>query len=563
MFFAEDKKPPHGANEPIQGISTEGNASPSHNAKEKDFSLLTKLLILLIPLLLWVGYYTYSNVFGATSFGKTLSTNVDLERGLVGHWTFDGPNMNWSSTTAEVLDRTSNANHGNLVNAGATAATPGKIGQALRLNIPQLTSGAVNVPQNGKFNLSTTSFTIAFWTRDDALYAPLSTTFHRFISWYDGLNNIQVGIGGMISPGSTRQYYLFSSSTAVMPQKITSISGGITPGWHHVVARFDGTLYTLYVDGVESSGGTSALTTGAFVGNNTTLYIGQRGDAVAGTYTTGDIDDVRIYNRALSVAEVTALYKLSEGTHISTTLDTNDPLEVGLVGHWTFDGPNMNWSSTTAEVLDRTSNANHGNLFNSGSTAAVSGKIGQGMKFDGVDDYVDAGSPAVFDDIPIVTVSAWIKPISAGENNYGRIVDKGETSTEGFTFYTCDAAGVGCSTSNNKLAFYRGFSTTDGVWRTSSNITLNEWQHVVVTYDSSSVSNDPIFYINGILASTVEVATPVGTTDSDASLKLFIGSRSAADRSFNGSIDDVRIYNRALSETEVTRLYRLGIGSKI
>ncbi|MFZ2253477.1 MAG: hypothetical protein WAW13_04930, partial [Minisyncoccia bacterium] len=125
MFFAEDKKLVHDAEESMQGISTEGNASFSHEAKEKDFSLLTKLLVLLIPLLLWVGYYTYSNVFGATSFGKTLSTNVDLERGLVGHWTFDGPNMNWSSTTAEVLDRTSNANHGNLVNSGATAAASG------------------------------------------------------------------------------------------------------------------------------------------------------------------------------------------------------------------------------------------------------------------------------------------------------------------------------------------------------------------------------------------------------------------------------------------------------
>lgn len=89
-----------------------------------------------------------------------------------------------------------------------------------------------------------------------------------------------------------------------------------------------------------------------------------------------------------------------------------DPyLSSGLVGHWTFDGPDMDWASTTAEVIDRSGYGNNGNMVNMSMKSAVEGKLGQGLKFDGVDDYVNLGDPISLRDIAATafTYSGWIK----------------------------------------------------------------------------------------------------------------------------------------------------------
>jgi hypothetical protein len=72
-----------------------------------------------------------------------------------------------------------------------------------------------------------------------------------------------------------------------------------------------------------------------------------------------------------------------------------------------------------------------------------------------------------------------------------------------------------------------------------------------VAYDTSSVANRPVFYINGKLVTTVVRTTPSGSKSSDAASTLSIGNTSTLDRTFDGAIDDVRIYNRILSTSEI------------
>ena len=70
-------------------------------------------------------------------------------------------------------------------------------------------------------------------------------------------------------------------------------------------------------------------------------------------------------------------------------------LQTGLVGLWSFDGKDMNWR--TNKALDRSGQGNDGELVNmSTSTSPVSGKIGQGMSFDGVNDYVSAATSSYY-----------------------------------------------------------------------------------------------------------------------------------------------------------------------
>jgi len=95
------------------------------------------------------------------------------------------------------------------------------------------------------------------------------------------------------------------------------------------------------------------------------------------------------------------------------------------------------------------------------------------------------------------------------------------------------------------MKFAHQFSGNDGTWFATTNaLSLDSWAHVVVTYNSSSIANVPTFYVNGQpLTTTVDPdipGGPTGTADPDAANDLLIGTNAAADRTFNGIIDEAR-----------------------
>jgi len=164
--------------------------------------------------------------------------------------------------------------------------------------------------------------------------------------------------------------------------------------------------------------------------------------------------------------------------------------------------------------------------------------------FDGSTSSVNAGSPTMFDDIfnGAGTIMAWIYPKSDGEGNFGRIFDKNQ-----WVFHLKDE-----SSGFVKLNFTHSFSTTTGDWFTTNRVVpLNAWSHVAIVYDGSSVSNDPIFYLNGVAQTLTEDSTPAGTRSSDASSDLYIGANSGGTRVFDGYIMDAKIYKASgISSTQ-------------
>ena len=199
------------------------------------------------------------------------------------------------------------------------------------------------------------------------------------------------------------------------------------------------------------------------------------------------------------------------------------------------------------DLLDSSAYNNDG--VNSGSTSAP-GQVAEGQLFDGVDDFIDLGSDASIDDIFAGggTVSAWINPDSWGGNNYGRIFDKAGATLPGAGWALELAAGT------QSLLFQQGFSGGVGSWQSATgSISLSTWQHVAVTYDSSSAANVPTFYINGIEVGRSVDATPGGIALSDAGLDLHVGNYSLDTiRAFDGVIDDVRI-SAAVHSADWTR----------
>jgi hypothetical protein len=210
----------------------------------------------------------------------------------------------------------------------------------------------------------------------------------------------------------------------------------------------------------------------------------------------------------------------------------------GPVAWWKLDAT----SGTIA--ADSSGNGFNGTLANYATSGWTTGKVGGALNFDGVSSIVTVGSPAALTNLARYTIAAWIKPRSLGEVKLGRIVNKRS------------AAGWALFLNTDGSAFFRQtFSTTEGAWSSPVNsVALGAWQHVAVGYDSSLATNRPVFYLNGKQVTTTARTAPAGLRSSDAASPLSIGNTSTLDRTFDGAIDDVRIYNRILSATEISGL---------
>jgi hypothetical protein len=208
-------------------------------------------------------------------------------------------------------------------------------------------------------------------------------------------------------------------------------------------------------------------------------------------------------------------------------------LKTGLLGWWTFDGKDM----SNGAVVDKSGNGNTGTLQNiATSSFYTSGKIGQAFNFDGVDDSVKLTSDPI--GTGAVTISAWINPESFGGASRGAIIWGNSTR------FRITSIGFLIEFTSN------GFTTT-AQSASGSLRQLSKWYHVVVTRDSS---NQATFYINGVISGTANQASGIPTGSSVGN----IGESVSSANRFDGKIDDVRVYNRVLTTSEITRLYNEG-----
>jgi hypothetical protein len=187
---------------------------------------------------------------------------------------------------------------------------------------------------------------------------------------------------------------------------------------------------------------------------------------------------------------------------------------------------------------DSTPYENHGTATDVTLGADRKGNTKAGV-FNGTSSYIDCGNNSSLDITGAITMSAWIKRTSIGAVH--RILHKGGQSNVALDY----TFGFGTS---NTVFFYasKSNSSTVGV-RTNKTYTTNEWLYIVGTYNGTTYR----IYVNGVEMPTTEGASGTNTSTSS----LFIGARNDGDQHMNGYIDDVRIYNRALSQEEITKLY--------
>jgi len=211
----------------------------------------------------------------------------------------------------------------------------------------------------------------------------------------------------------------------------------------------------------------------------------------------------------------------------------------GLVGHWKFNEK----SGITANDSSRYRNT--GTLVGATHLPVWSDK---GIKFDGVDDYVDAGNnPSLnFERTDSFTISVWAKSLITTTSK--GIVSKGISSSAGYGLDQTD---------ENQIRFYLSKSSVNRliVDFTPTGYYNNVWSNLVCTYNGNSAYSGVKCYENGVSKTTDNVVNTL-TESIINSNNIIIGAYTPTTASFfNGSIDEVRIYNRSLSANEIKRHY--------
>jgi len=212
-------------------------------------------------------------------------------------------------------------------------------------------------------------------------------------------------------------------------------------------------------------------------------------------------------------------------SNISTFIDFDN----SLVGWWRMDDTNGSSNS----VLDISGYGNNGTAQGDASQTNA-GKLGKGFEFDGEGDYVDLGEPTSLDiDFSQITLSAWIRA-DGSVKDYG-IVGK---STIWYLSFT--------SSDDVRL---RHVNVGDGLTGIDIGDPIDtSWHHVVGTYNGTNTS----IYFDGVYKGGGAATGTLGTSTSDVAIgDLRVGYGYY----FNGSIDDVMIFNRSLSAEEIKGLY--------
>jgi len=473
--------------------------------------------------------------------GAALNNGSTLNSGLVGYWTFDGKNTNWK--TGITNDLSSSGNNGTLVSMSATTTqVQGKLGQALNFNG---SSSNVALSTGTGIPSGNSTYTISAWIKPSSL-----GSYGGIVGWgtyntNNEVNAFRLTSSSECSGGQGLWNYWWAADLKVCTTLITANA------WHFVLAEFDGTTRRIYVDGIQvgndlPSGHNVVGTTNVTIGSTCTVVIcSSQGTSL---FFPGSIDDVRIYNRALSANEIAQLYVLGGGkvnTPVSS-LQKGSTVSSGLLAYYTFDGKNMTWAnSTTGTSTDSSGNGNNATLMSMNQTInPVQGKFGQALKFNGTNNYVI--TPSLGTPPSSTAVSVWIKPNPAG----GVVMSELGQSTINTSWHDVQ---IEVETNNSiKACIWTG---SDNCAVAATGITYGKWYNVVMSYNSSSGVMSS--YVNGAAGGTVS-----GTKQNTTSLFYGIGATDSTNGGngayFSGTIDDVRIYNRALSTSEIATLYNIG-----
>jgi len=551
-------------------------------------------------------WYDFNNVNGIpVEVGKYSESDYTFEVidiTLVSSWSMDD---NAANTT--VVDSSGNGNNGTAQRYTKHIATQGVIDGALAFNGR---SDYINCGKRRSLNI-TGSITLSAWIYPASLNGTIISkrTYSR---------------------GPVVQYLLDTDDHNKLRflwynrgwKGVSHDASALTNQWSHVVGTYDAdsNVVKLYVNGNEVASGKERS---GLISNNVPVMIGAWHNGVtACNVFKGAIDQVMIFNRALSPAEVSALARYDEEgqfnhapvlepigdkfvgvdekwtfkitatdfdqdnlTYSAYNLPTGATLDPqtgdfqwtpaenqigqypeiiftvtddskgnltdsetititviinGLMGHWPMDDDIAGGLPDNKKVIDASGNGNHGTARRATHVLHTPGVINGALTFNGSSDYINCGNGGSLDVTGSITLIAWINPASLN----GTIISKRTYNNGPVVQYLLDTD----DHDNLRFLWYnRGWK---GVSHDASTLT-DQWSHVAGTYNAGS--NVVKLYVNGAqVASGKETS---GLVSNNASVMIGAWHNSVtACNVFEGAIDQVMIFDRALSQKEIKSL---------
>jgi hypothetical protein len=506
-----------------------------------------------------------------------------------------------------VVDSSGRGNSGTV--SGASWSSAGRFGSALSFDG---VNDWVTVADAASLDLSS-GMTLEAWVRPSRLGGWRTVVFkERSGGVVYGLYGDQAGGRplGQVDIGGERN----AVGSASLP----------LDAWSHLATTFDGSMVRLYVNGTQAGvlpfSGSMAASTGP-------LRLG--GNSVWGEWFAGLIDEVRVYNRALSASEIQQDLQTPVGES-SPPADTTPPsAPSGLTSSTAPGSVTLSWTAATdtvgvvrynvhrsgtagftpsttnrvgqptgtsytesglaagtyyfrvtaedaagnvsdpsaelsavvppeqpppptglvaafalnagsgSNVADSSGSKNSGTV--SGATWSSSGRFGSALSFDGVNDWVTVADAASLDLSSGMTLEAWVRPSRLG--GWRTVVFKERSGGVVYGLYGDQAGGrplgqVDIGGERNAVG--------------SASLPLNVWSHLATTFDGSMVR----LYVNGTQAGSLPFAGSMAASTGP----LRLGGNSVWGEWFAGLIDEVRVYNRALSASEIQQDLQTPVG---
>lgn len=203
----------------------------------------------------------------------------------------------------------------------------------------------------------------------------------------------------------------------------------------------------------------------------------------------------------------------------------------GLVGYWNFE-------EGIGTVAHDSANNSDGNIYGASWT---SGKVGNALNFDGINDYIDVGDIPILDISSAITLEAWAKTtLTTNDTIISKDDDHGNRE-----YYLGLGYGVEVPGKVRWALKTTAFEDIDS----SESANDGQWHHIAATYDGSYLRT----YIDGIEDSNSPIVQTGFIPNTNASFRIGAMSDIGYEQYFQGTIDEVRIYNNALTQDEIVR----------
>ncbi len=438
----------------------------------------------------------YNRALSESEIKELYTVASDSTSGLVAYYPLNG----------NADDESGNGNHGAV--QGNVVFEDGIIGRTALFS----GGGHIRVPSSASLSISD-SFSLCAWVNPSSFYSlsignAVGVICKGYSIEHYGLWVLSNGMGVSINWGTNST---FSEQHTFAGDGLTTLNK-----WSFLSATYDGHKVRYYFNGVKQA---EYDFTDQISNSDEDLYIGADYPGSA-EFFNGRIDEVRIYNRALSLAEIQELYAVADSTS-------------GLVAYYPLNG-NAN---------DESGNGNHGS--ENGEIEYIDGRTGQAAKFDGTDDYILVPDNDTLDLSDAMTITAWIKSESTSGPRV--IVSKWNDNSWDYSYIFKDHN----YSDKLRITLTKGGLRGDlGDLTGAAFIPLETWIHVAATYDSDTLR----LYFNGVQDGTLSAS---GTIKNSATALLIgaVYTGGGIQEKFKGAIDDIRIYNRALSPAEIQEIY--------